>query len=69
MGEAFGPGMPVPQKPWFHRNWKWLLPVGCLGTIVLFATFVGGIFFVVETSFRAVMRILRLSGEYKPIPK
>lgn len=53
MGGTFGPGMPVQQKPWFHRNWKWLVPVGCLGTIVLFVAFVGGIFFAVETSFRS----------------
>lgn len=53
MMASFGAGMPVPQKPWFQRNWKWLVPVGCLGAVALFVAFVGGIFFVVETSFRS----------------
>lgn len=33
-----------PQPSWFGRNWKWLVPVGCLGTLVLVVGFCGGIF-------------------------
>ncbi len=37
---------------WFARNWKWLLPVGVLLCLLLFASFVGGILFIVESSFQ-----------------
>jgi len=29
------------------RNWKWFVPVGCLGTLTLFAVFVGSITLIV----------------------
>ena len=33
-------------KPnWWGRNWKWFVPVGCLGTLVLFAGFIGALWF------------------------
>jgi Cytochrome oxidase complex assembly protein 1 len=51
-GPSIGPIAPNPPKGWFDRNWKWLLPVGCLGFVVLASAFVGGIFLLVETSFR-----------------
>jgi hypothetical protein len=28
---------------WWSRNWKWLVPVGCLTVLLLIALFVGGI--------------------------
>lgn len=38
-----GPGFPVPaaHRPqgFFNRNWKWLVPVGCLSLLVAFAGF------------------------------
>jgi len=37
------PRPPVTQKKsgnWWQRNWKWFVPVGCLGTLVLIAAFV-----------------------------
>jgi hypothetical protein len=49
---SIGAVTPNPPKGWFDRNWKWLLPVGCLGFLVLASAFVGGIFLLVETSFR-----------------
>jgi Cytochrome oxidase complex assembly protein 1 len=53
MGAAsIGPIAPNPPKGWFDRNWKWVLPVGCLGFVLLASAFVGGIFLLVETSFR-----------------
>lgn len=27
------------NKNWWDRNWKWFVPVGCLGFLVLFAAF------------------------------
>lgn len=26
---------PVPQRNWWQRNWKWCLPAGCLGFVVV----------------------------------
>lgn len=43
---------------WLTRNWKWLVPVGCLGLFLLFAAFVIGIF-----SF--VMGLMKSSDAYK----
>ena len=34
---------PVPQeksRTWWQRNWKWFVPVACLGFLALFAAFV-----------------------------
>ncbi len=36
-----------PQPSWFARNWKWLVPVGCLGAIVAFVGLCGGILSIV----------------------
>ncbi|WMW82043.1 cytochrome c oxidase assembly factor Coa1 family protein [Undibacterium cyanobacteriorum] len=34
------------SKPnWWSRNWKWFVPVGCLGTLVLFGGFIGALWF------------------------
>ena len=40
------------NRGWFARNWVWLLPVGCLGMIVLAVLLVGGIFFAVTAAIR-----------------
>jgi hypothetical protein len=35
----------MPKENWFKRNWKWAVPVGCLGFFILFiALIVGGAF-------------------------
>jgi hypothetical protein len=41
-----------PQPSWLARNWKWLVPVGCLGTLVLSVGCCGGIFGVVFYSLK-----------------
>ncbi len=28
------------DKNWLGRNWKWFVPVGCLGTLILFTGFI-----------------------------
>jgi hypothetical protein len=41
---------PVPSQPkgnWWTRNWKWFVPTGCLGVLILFALFVGGVVLIV----------------------
>ena len=40
-------------KHWLERNWKWFVPVGCLGLAILLAMFFAGIFLVVTTWVRS----------------
>lgn len=42
----------VAKPGWFSRNWKWAVPLGCLGTIVMFVGFVAAIFLVVMGAMR-----------------
>ncbi len=36
-----GPSLPQERSStWWQRNWKWLVPVGCLGALALFAAFI-----------------------------
>src|SRR5947209_3846351 len=42
-GGAFPP--PQQQKGCWGRNWKWIVPTGCLGLIILVAAAAAGIFF------------------------
>jgi hypothetical protein len=37
------------KKSWWDRNWKWFVPTGCLGLLILFGIFIGGIFFGVTS--------------------
>ena len=46
------PSAPRLQPSWFTRNWKWALPLGALVLFLLFISFIGGIFLLVETSFQ-----------------
>ncbi|MGV0922602.1 cytochrome c oxidase assembly factor Coa1 family protein [Empedobacter tilapiae] len=35
----------LPKKSWFKRNWKWVVPVGCLSFVILFTgLLIGGLF-------------------------
>jgi len=43
----------TPQSSWSERTWKWALPVGCLGLIILIVLFVAAIFGIVEFSFKS----------------
>jgi Cytochrome oxidase complex assembly protein 1 len=31
---------PAPPRSWWQRNWKWVVPSGCLSILALFAVFV-----------------------------
>jgi hypothetical protein len=45
--------LPQGRPPnWFDRNWKWAVPMGCLGLVALLAIFVGAVFSLVEYSFQ-----------------
>lgn len=39
------PDAPVQPQSWFSRNWKWLVPVGCLVPFLCCASFVGVTYF------------------------
>ncbi|STE54731.1 cytochrome c oxidase assembly factor Coa1 family protein [Empedobacter falsenii] len=35
----------LPKESWFKRNWKWVVPVGCLSFVILFfGLLIGGAF-------------------------
>ena len=47
-GPSWNPPAPPPdQRSWFGRNWKWLVPVGCLAPIILCCGFFSVIWFTV----------------------
>ena len=46
--------METPRKPtWFSKNWKWLVPGGCLSALVLFGAFLAMILSIVFGSMKA----------------
>lgn len=49
---GFGTGGAELRPNWFTRNWKWAVPFGVLAMLLLALAFVGGIFFLVESSFQ-----------------
>jgi hypothetical protein len=59
MDPAPPPPNALPPRPgWWQRNWKWFVPTGCLGLLLLAATFV---FFIIAIVFGA----LKSSDAYK----
>jgi len=44
----------APQRGWWSRNWKWVVPVGCLGTLAtcgcLFAVIFGAVFGAIKNT-------------------
>ena len=52
-----GPFQPPAQQPQqkgcLGRNWKWMLPVGCLGLIIAGVLLVGGIFFAAMSAVKS----------------
>lgn len=47
------PPQPSRQKGCLGRNWKWMLPVGCLGLILGGVALVGGIIFVAMSAMKS----------------
>lgn len=52
-GGSFQPPQQPQQKGCLGRNWKWMLPVGCLGLILGLAALVGGIVFVAMSAIKS----------------
>jgi hypothetical protein len=48
----FIPTIGSPRPSWFARNWKWAVLLGVVVALLLLASFVGGIFLIVETAFQ-----------------
>ena len=49
---SFGPIGATVRPNWFGRNWKWLVPVGVLLLFFLFASLIGAVFVLLQTSFQ-----------------
>jgi cytochrome oxidase complex assembly protein 1 len=43
----------VPERNWWLRNWKWFVPVGCFGTLILFFVFVGSVALIVFSAMKS----------------
>ncbi len=52
-GGSFQQPQTPQQKGCLGRNWKWMLPVGCLGLILGGVALVGGIFFVAMSAMKS----------------
>lgn len=39
------PEAPMQQQSWFSRNWKWVVPIGCLGPVICCLSVGGAAFF------------------------
>lgn len=47
-------GVPNRQsKGWWESNWKWAVPVGCVGSVVLFVGFFAGILLIITGSIKS----------------
>jgi hypothetical protein len=46
------------RKSWWDRNWKWLIPTGCVSLLILLCLFIAGVFF-------GVTSIMKDSDVYK----
>ncbi|HEV2762364.1 MAG TPA: hypothetical protein VGV38_05155, partial [Pyrinomonadaceae bacterium] len=42
-----------PRKNWWGRNWKWVVPTGCLGLLVGVGLFVAAIVFIALSAVKA----------------
>ncbi|MET0645762.1 MAG: cytochrome c oxidase assembly factor Coa1 family protein [Pyrinomonadaceae bacterium] len=52
-GGSFQPPQQPQQKGCLGRNWKWMLPVGCLGLLIGVVALVGGIVFVAMSAIKS----------------
>jgi hypothetical protein len=51
-----------PKPSWWSRNWKWVVPVGCLGGL---AVFIGGVLLFVFLVYGVVTTAIRSSDAYE----
>ena len=58
MEQTSSPPPPMPPTNWFGRNWKWVVPIGCLVPVLCIAGFVLAIFYF-------VMGVVKESDAYK----
>src|ERR1700754_1584304 len=52
-GGSFQQPVQPQQKGCLGRNWKWMLPVGCLGLILVGVAVIGGIFLVAMSAMKS----------------
>ncbi|MDB6124800.1 MAG: hypothetical protein JWQ71_3793 [Pedosphaera sp.] len=58
MASSTPPKLQRQQSGWFNRNWKWFVPVVCLGAVVIVVCFVGLIF-------TTIFGVMKSSDVYK----
>jgi hypothetical protein len=58
MEQTSSPPPPMPPTNWLGRNWKWVVPIGCLVPVLCIAGFVLAIFYF-------VMGVVKESDAYK----
>jgi hypothetical protein len=43
----------MPRPNWWKRNWKWLVPTGCLSIAVLFVAFIASVVLIVFSAVKS----------------
>jgi Fungal protein of unknown function (DUF1783). len=43
----------TPRPNWWKRNWKWFVPLGCFGMLILFVAFVGSVAVIVFSAMKS----------------
>jgi cytochrome oxidase complex assembly protein 1 len=51
--EQTPPAVPSSKPTWWKRNWKWVVPIGCLGVAAFFVIFVASIVIVVFSAMKS----------------
>ena len=51
--EQIPPSVPSAKPNWWKRNWKWVVPTGCLGIAAFFIIFVASIVIVVFSAMKS----------------
>ena len=63
------PNAPVQQPNWFSRNWKWLLPVGCMVPIMCCGSFMAVTYFTVAKVIQSSSAFTQARAEVNTDPQ
>ena len=65
------PSSPAPVRPrgWWGRNWKWIVPTGCLSLFLLFCAFVAAITLTVFGAIKSTDAYKNAVGRAKADPR
>jgi cytochrome oxidase complex assembly protein 1 len=51
--EQIPPAVPPSRPNWWKRNWKWVVPIGCLGVAAFFLIFAASIVIIVFSAMKS----------------